>query len=98
MHWPFLLKSGLLDGNPVRQSLSGNGDGTTRTKRGHAMPTTRRHVTVTAPPHRWKLLGELLTDRRKDLGYTYRAPRFDKASGINQRHGRRHRESREDPD
>ena len=49
------------------------------------MPTARRHVTVTAPPHRWKLLGELLTDRRKDLGYTYRAPRFDKASGINQR-------------
>lgn len=49
------------------------------------MPTTRRHVTVTAPPHRWKLLGELLTDRRKDLGYTYRAPLFDKASGINQR-------------
>ena len=48
------------------------------------MPTARRHVTVTAPPHRWKLLGELLTDRRTDLGYTYRVP-FDKASGVNQR-------------
>ncbi len=48
------------------------------------MPTARRHVTVTAPPNRWKLLGELLTDRRKDLGYTYRVP-FDKASGVNQR-------------
>ena len=48
------------------------------------MPTARRKVTVTAPRDAWKRLGELLTDRRKDLGYTYRVP-FDKVSNVNQR-------------
>ena len=48
------------------------------------MPPARRKVTVTAPPAAWKQLGELLEDRRKDLGHTYRVP-FDKVSGVNQR-------------
>ena len=53
------------------------------------MPTARRRTEITAPPERWQLLGRLLEERRKELGYTYRSrrsgPSFEADSGINKR-------------
>ena len=49
------------------------------------MPAARRRTDATAPPERWQLLGRLLEDRRKELGYTYRQPAFERDSGVNRR-------------
>ena len=54
------------------------------------MPANRRRSDATAPPERWQLLGRLLEDRRKELGYTYRfssgpGPSFERDSGVNRR-------------
>ena len=53
------------------------------------MPAARRRTEITAPPERWQLLGRLLEDRRKELGYTYRSrrsgPSFEADSGVNKR-------------
>jgi hypothetical protein len=40
---------------------------------------------VTAPRERWVLLGRLLEGRRQVLGYTYRAPEFERDTRINRR-------------
>lgn len=40
---------------------------------------------MTAPYERWVLLGKLLAGRRQVLGYTYRAPGFERERGINRR-------------
>ena len=49
------------------------------------MPANRRKVGATAPYDRWVLLGKLLAGRRHVLGYTYRAPGFERERGINRR-------------
>jgi len=49
------------------------------------MPANRRKVAVKAPYDRWVLLGKLLAGRRRELGYTYRAPGFERDSGVNRR-------------
>ena len=49
------------------------------------MPANRRRVAVTAPAAAWKRLGHLLEGRRQELGYTYRAPEFERVSGVNRR-------------
>lgn len=49
------------------------------------MPANRRRTDATAPPERWQLLGRLLENRRKELGYTYIHPRFDADSDVNRR-------------
>jgi hypothetical protein len=49
------------------------------------MPANRRRIAATAPYDKWVLLGKLLTERRRVLGYTYRAPGFERDTGINRR-------------
>ena len=49
------------------------------------MPVNRRRIEITAPAGRWQLLGRLLEERRKELGYTYRVPGFERDSGVNRR-------------
>jgi hypothetical protein len=53
------------------------------------MPPNRRRTEITAPPDRWRRLGKLLEDRRKELGYTYRyrssGPSFERDSNVNRR-------------
>jgi hypothetical protein len=49
------------------------------------MPANRRRIAVTAPYDRWVLLGKLLEGRRQILGYTYRAPGFERERRVNRR-------------
>jgi hypothetical protein len=53
--------------------------------KGTVMPANRRRIAVTAPYDRWVLLGKLLDGRRQVLGYTYRAPEFERERRINRR-------------
>ncbi len=48
-------------------------------------PAGRRRTAITAPGDRWVLLGHLLEGRRRELGYTWRAPEFERVSGVNRR-------------
>lgn len=50
-----------------------------------AMPANKRRVAVTASYDRWVLLGNLLEERRRVLGYTYRAPGFERERQVNRR-------------
>jgi hypothetical protein len=49
------------------------------------MPANRRKVGATAPYDRWELLGKLLDARRRELGYTWRAPLFERDRDVNRR-------------
>jgi hypothetical protein len=49
------------------------------------MPANRRRIAATAPYDRWVLLGKLLEERRRLLGYTYRRPAFERDTDINSR-------------
>jgi hypothetical protein len=49
------------------------------------MPANKRRIGATAPRDRWVLLGKLLEGRRQVLGYTYRAPGFERERRINRR-------------
>jgi hypothetical protein len=49
------------------------------------MPANRRKVGATAPHDRWVLLGKLLAARRRELGYTWRAPLFERDRDVNRR-------------